>query len=353
MPGSRSRLPGATIGGRPMLPPVTPTTAALVLLLIVLATAARARLSVALAVAIAATLVLNYFFLPPIGTFVIADPQNWVALVVFLIVAVLASNLSAAMQARARDAIERAQLLRERDAAALVQQKAELTATMLAALSHDLRTPLTTIRVAIENLQGELSPEERSTQALAAGKEVDRLTRLFRDILDMARIDANAVRLEREWVSPGDVVDAAVAYVQPQLGSHPLQVRADEFRQCHIDPRLASVALSHVLENAALYSPAGGVITVVATAEPAGLSVSVSDEGPGIAPSERDRVFEPFFRGHRAEQSGPSGTGLGLALTRGLLSAAGGHVVADNIPGAGARVSIQVPGAVRATPEVA
>src|SRR6185436_2757073 len=121
------------------------------------------------------------FFLPPLNTFTIADPQNWIALFAFFIVGVIASKLSAAAQARA--------FLAEREAAKLVRQKADLAATLLASLSHDLRTPLTAIGAAVENLRGELPLEERRVQAAAATAELERLTRLFQDILDMARID--------------------------------------------------------------------------------------------------------------------------------------------------------------------
>ena len=153
-------------------------------------------------------------------------------------------------------AIERAQFLAERDAAELVRQKADLAATLLASLSHDLRTPLTAIRVAVENLRGDLPAEERRAQAGAAMTELERLTRLFQDILDMARIDAAAIRVERQWVTPADVVDAAMAHVRHALEGHALRVDADADSEVEIDPRLASVALSHLLENAAQYSPA-------------------------------------------------------------------------------------------------
>ena len=152
-------------------------------------------------------------------------------------------------------AIERAQFLGEREAAELVRQKADLAATLLASLSHDLRTPLTAIRVAVENLRGELPAEERREQAGAAMAELDRLTRLFQDILDMARIDAAAIHVDRQWVAAADVVDAAVAHVRHALEGHALRVDADADWTVEIDPRLASVALSHLLENAAQYSP--------------------------------------------------------------------------------------------------
>ncbi len=468
------------------LPGVSPTTVALALLLAVLGTATIARLRIAIVVSVVAMLTLNFFFLPPIGTFTIADPQNWIALVAFLIVAVIASNLSAAAQDRAREAIarrnevtrlfdltrdvllttqtasamdvlarhvarrfdlskvaiclpadhgwqihqggaddvgidvdvlntalarargtlefdayqraygghiragansevsivplrhgtkavgllaaasptldigaldavagvvaiaiERAQFLAEREAADLVRQKADLAATLLASLSHDLRTPLTAITAAVENLRGDLPADERRAQASVAIAELDRLTRLFQDILDMARIDAAAIRIDRQWVSAADVVDAALAHVRHALQGHALRVDADADMAVEIDPRLASVALSHLIENAALYSPADREILVEARMDREGLRVSVTDHGPGLDPGELDHLFERFYRGRAARQAS-FGTGMGLSITRGLLAAAGGRVWAENVPGAGARFTVLVPGSVRA-----
>ena len=244
-------------------------------------------------------------------------------------------------------AIERAQFLAEREAAELVQQKADLAATLLASLSHDLRTPLTAIQVAVENLRGDLPPADRRTQAGAAIAELNRLTRLFQDILDMARIDAAAIRVDRQWVSAADVVDAAAAHVRPALERHSLRVEAAMDMEVEIDPRLVSVALSHILENAAQYSPPGREILVQARIEGAGLQVAVTDQGPGLDPGELDHLFERFYRGHSAREAA-FGTGMGLSITRGLLAAAGGRVWAENVPGAGAKFSISVPGRVRA-----
>jgi len=467
------------------VPDVSPATAALALLLVVLGAATVCRLRVAIFVSMVAMLTLNFFFLPPVHTLSIADPQNWIALFVFLIVAVIASNLSAAAQQRAREAIERrnevtrlfdltrdvllttetsgaietlarhvarrfelpkvaiclpvdrgwrvyqggeeisvdahtlntalakargvveydarqraygghiqagasneitivplrhgtkamgllaatspsldigtmdavagvvaiaierAQFLAERDAAELVRQKADLAATLLAALSHDLRTPLTAIRVAVENLRGELAADDRRAQAGAAVAELDRLTRLFQDILDMARIDAAAIRVDRQWVGATDVVDAAIAHVRPALERHQMRVDVVSDLEVEIDPRLSSGALSHLLENAAHYSPSGREILVQARIEGEGLQVSVTDHGPGLDPGELDHLFERFYRGRSARQ-GTFGTGMGLSITRGLLAAAGGRVWAENVPGAGARFSMVVPGRIRA-----
>jgi two-component system sensor histidine kinase KdpD len=470
------------------LPEVSPTTVALALLLIVLATATFGRLWIATVIAITATLTFNFFFLPPLGTLTIADAQNWIALVAFLVVAVIASNLTAAVQARAHEAIgrrnevtrlfdltrdvllttettgaiealarhvarrfelsrvaiclpfdqgwriyqggsedvtidtqtldmalakargivefdarqraygghmrvgpkneisivplrhgtkavgllaassatidigaldalagvvaiaiERAQFLAERDAAELVRQKADLAATLLASLSHDLRTPLTAIGVAIENLREELPPEQRREQARLALSELNRLTRLFQDILDMARIDAAAIRVDRDWVTAEDVVDAAIAHVRPILDERPLRVNAPGDLEVEIDPRLASGALSHILENAAQYSPTGREIVVDASVSREGLRVSVTDHGPGLEANELEHLFERFYRGRSARQAA-FGTGMGLSITRGLLAAAGGRVWAENVPAGGAKFSIVIPGAVRPAP---
>ncbi len=476
-------MAAATVALR-LLPDVSPTTVALALLLIVLATATAARLKVAVLMSLSALLVLNFFFLPPLNTFTISDPQNWIALLAFLIVAVIASNLSTAAQARALEAIdrrnevtrlfdltrdvllttetkgaiealarhvarrfelpriavclpadtgwhvyqggtedvtievntlnmaiakargvvefdarqraygghvrageagnlvilplrqgtkaigllaapawfdigtldavagvvaiaiERAQFLAERDAAELVRQKADLAATLLASLSHDLRTPLTAISVAVENLSGDLSADERRGQARAASAELERLTRLFQDILDMARIDAAAIRVERQWVAAADVVDAASAHVRHALHGRKLRVTAESEMEVDIDPRLASGALSHVLENAAHYSPPDQEIFVQARIDETGLHVSVVDQGPGLDPGELEHLFDRFYRGHTARQ-GTFGTGMGLSITRGLLAATGGRIWAENMPGAGAKFSIFVPGAAR------
>jgi two-component system sensor histidine kinase KdpD len=464
---------------------ISPTTVGLTLLLVVLGTATLGRLWVATVVAVVATASYNFYFFPPVGTFTIADPQNWITVIVFLVAAVIASNLSAAAQARTREAIarrnevtrlfdltrdvlltteaagaidalarhvarrfglsrvaiclpsdsgwrihqgggevvrvnpevlnnglvrargavecdarlrpggghvrtadgsdavliplrhgttatgllavdaptlddgtldavagvvaiaiERTQFLDERAAAELVRQRADLAATLLASLSHDLKTPLTAIRVAVENLRGDLQPEDRRAQTGAAITELERLNRLFQAILDMARIDAAAMRLERQWVTPCDVVDAAAAQVRHVLDGHGLRVDADAETVVEIDPRVASVALSHLLENAARYSPADRAIAVEARAERDGLRVMVTDQGPGLDPTELEHLFERFFRGRTAGQLAP-GTGMGLAITRGLLNAVGGRVWAENAPGSGARFTIVVPGRTR------
>ncbi len=329
-----------------LIPGVNPTTAGFALLMLVLLAATIGPLWIAITVAVASTLSFNYFFFPPVGTFTIAEAHNWVSLLAFLITALIGSNLSAAAQERARIAVERAELVEAREATELQRQRGELAATLLASLSHDLKTPLTVIRTAIDNLRDQLPDDTRRAQADAAAAELGRLTRLFEDILDMARIDAAAVPVAREWVTPADVVDAALAHVRHAIDGHSLRVEADGERAVQIDARLASIALSHLIENAARYSPADREIVVDARAEGDGFRVTVIDQGPGIDPEDLNHLFERFYRGQRAQQTS-AGSGMGLAISRGLLTAIGGRVWADNGRDAGARFSIEIPAPIR------
>ena len=467
------------------------TIPALLYLLIVLVAAAYSGLRVALVASVGAVLLLNYFFLPPRGTFVIAEPGNWVALFVLLAVSLIASQLSSSARSRAveatarrdelarlfdlsrdvlvaaggedahtrlaesigqrfglsyvaiglpappgwriheagrpgvsvspeqleavfrdaggtgdpaanpahsarRDAVrgasgpdiqivplrvgsrpvgllatagrlvdagtldavaglaaiavERVKLLEERRNAELARESAELKSTLLASLAHDLRTPLTAIRVAAGNLQAAWATDaERQAQSEIVLAEVARLNRLFQNILDMARIQAEALSPERQWVTPDEIVEAAVGQVQPALEGHTLSIEADGSVCVHVDPRLTSTALAHLVENAAQYSPPGTPVTIRATADDGGLHLVVEDEGPGVSAGDLPRLFDRGFRGGAAAGR-PAGLGMGLTISRGLLGAEGGTLAGENRAEGGARFSATVPSPVRAVP---
>jgi two-component system sensor histidine kinase KdpD len=248
-------------------------------------------------------------------------------------------------------AIERAHFLEDRKAAETLKQRADLASALLASFSHDLRTPLTAVRVAVANLRSRDIPEtERVSQADIALKEIDRLNRLFQDILDMARIDAEAIEAERQWVAPADIVDAAIAQLGPVLDGRALNVDADAGAEVHVDPRLTSSALGHLLENAAHYSPAEAPIDIRGWSDADGLHLVVRDHGNGLDAAELDHLFERFYRGP-AGRTHVAGTGMGLAISRGLLAAEGGRIWGENVPDGGARFTIVVPAPVRAPAE--
>ena len=326
------------------------TTIALSYLLVVLFVASLGDVVTAVVTSVAAILCFNFFFLPPVGTFAIADPQNWVALSVFLVVSVVASRLSASARAKAQEALDRRnELVEQRHAAELSRQRAQVSSALFASLSHDLRTPLTAIRTAVTNLDSaDLAEDQRREQSRVASDEVDRLTRLFDEILDMARIDAGSVRALRTWTTPAEIVEAAVAHADSSLGGRDVRIDARDDVAVEIDPRLASSALAHLLENAAQYA-AQGAIAVRGWTDGEGLRLEVQDEGPGLQVGEIERLFEPFYRGELLRQRTP-GSGMGLAITRGLLAADGGRVWAENAGARGACFTIAVPARTRALP---
>jgi two-component system sensor histidine kinase KdpD len=309
------------------------TIVALSYLLIVLVVAAWSRFWVALATSCIAMALFNFFFLPPVGTWTIADPENWVVLIGFLIVCLVGSRLSAAARDREELAVERT--------------RHELKSSLLDSIAHDLRTPLTAIRVAASNLQGAwLTPHERSEQAGLVLTEVDRLTRLFQNILEMARIDAGSVLAERQWVHPSEVVEAGRLLAQHDLGEHPVDVHLGTDSLVQLDPRLTASALAHLLENAAQYSPPGAAITLRCELTPGEISIGVRDRGRGIAADELPKLFDRFYRGAAAQRRA-GGTGMGLSIAAGLLAAEQGRVAARNCPDGGAEFTMTVPVQIR------
>jgi two-component system sensor histidine kinase KdpD len=463
-----------------------PAIAALLLLLVILVTATAVRVRIAIAVSVIATAAFNFFLLPPFYTFTLADPQNWVALFVFLVVAIIASQLSAAVRARAQEAvgrrdelarlfdlsrdvlvmtdsrealsilarsiarrfdldfvgialpresdwdvfeagtqtlavdkrqlsnafataqaslefdayarayaghrtmsvdgrsirlvplrvgtkpvgvlaasgrpieagmldtlagvvaiaIERAQMLEERKTAELTRQSDELKSALLASLGHDLRTPLTAIRVAASNVKAPwLTAEDRAEQSDVILAEAERLTRLFQNILDMARIDAGAIATESRWAHPSEIIAAARDQVEHTLQRHMVNVCVDPDVPVRLDPRLTATAVAHLLENAAQYAPAGSTVDVNARVISEGVVIEVRDHGPGIAAADLPHLFERFYRGASAVKARVSGTGMGLSIARGLLAVEHGRVWAENCPDGGAQFTIMVPAA--------
>ena len=244
-------------------------------------------------------------------------------------------------------AIERAHLLEERKAGELTRQSEQLKTALLASLSHDLRTPLTAIRVAASNIKASgLTHDERIDQSDVILSEVERLTRLFQNLLEMARIDAGGITTEPRWTHPSEIAAAARDQVEQTLHSHELDVAIEPDIPIRLDPRLTATALAHVLENAAQYSPPGSIVKVTARVAQDELLIQVRDHGPGIAAADLPHLFERFYRG-AASKARTSGTGMGLWIVRGLLAVEDGRVWVENCADGGAQFTIVVPAAVQ------
>lgn len=248
-------------------------------------------------------------------------------------------------------AVERGRLQRETMQAEVLKRTDELRTALLSSVSHDLRTPLAAIKAAAGSLlQRDVSWDEATRLAFAAQieREADRLNRLVDNLLDLSRIEAGALVLDRQWYPLAELVDDTVARLGPILAGHPVETAVpDTLPPVSLDYLLIQQVLANLLENAAKYSPTGARIRVSAEHGEASVRVRVEDEGPGLPAAERARVFEPFYRVTGPtiippDGPGARGTGLGLAVCAGFVAAHGGRIWAE--PAAGAAEPSGLPG---------
>ncbi|ROO03523.1 histidine kinase [Pseudomonas fluorescens] len=244
-------------------------------------------------------------------------------------------------------ALARAQLADDLEAARLHGETEQLRSALLASVSHDLRTPLTAMRGSIDSLLalGEAIPLEDRRELLEGTRdEAERLDRYIQNLLDMTRLGHGALKLARDWVSPADIVGSSLNRLRAVLA--PLQVSTDvpsELPLLFVHAALIEQALVNVMENAARFSPVHGRLQLSAGANDEEIFFSVSDEGPGIPEDERAKIFDMFYTAARGDRGG-QGTGLGLAICQGMVGAHGGRIsVADGIDGRGTCITLHLP----------
>lgn len=444
--------------------PVNPTTVALSFLVIVLLTSAFWGFRIALFTAFAATILFNFYFLPPLRTFTIADPQNWIALFFFLITAVVASNLAerarrqaelaqerrlelerlyafsrqlltsdttvqlfnqvpaeitetfsaqgAALVATGRETIYRSRpdlqfdnelLLRaqargemsEEDGVSYVplrigvrvagalaiigvklsretleavggligiaaertrameelgdsraaQESEKLRAALLDSVTHEFRTPLTSIKASVTALLEEsvLDASQRQELLSVINEEADRLNRLVGEAAEMAQLEAHMVRLESAPHQLREVIEAAMDTARSQLAKHAveLDIPAD-VPSVRFDFGRIREVITHLLENAAKYSPGSSPIRISVEHNPEEVVINVADQGSGIDAMEQSLIFEKFYRG-REQRSMTPGTGMGLAICKVIVEAHGGRISLVSQPGNGSVFSVHLP----------
>ena len=244
-------------------------------------------------------------------------------------------------------ALDRARFRREAADARIEAEGERLKGTLLASLSHDLRTPLTTVRSAIESL---LQFDDRHDAATkrnlleTANLEVQRLTKFIENLLTMGRIDAGAVHVRGTAMEVADLVEHAIDRMRPVLADkHISRDVSTGLPPVRVDPDLAEAALGNVLENAGKYAPPGSTVLIRAFRKDADVMIEVLDEGAGFPPDAMRTLFERFARGVEGDGR-PPGTGLGLAIAKGFVEAQGGAITASNRSDhAGALVSIRLP----------
>ena len=303
---------------------------ALGFLLIVLGVSAWCGRVLGVSVAIASFLLINWFFLPPYNTLHLRNPLDWVMLVVFLITSVVAAQLLYRARAE-RAAIERAEASREAD---------KMKDALVASLSHDLRTPLTTIKALAHEMQS--MGDERT---MIIEEQADRLNRIVNDLLDTARLDEGNLPLDIQVNAADDLLGAVVQHVAGRPDRTRLVASLD-------DPSTLSFGsfdfvhslriLANLIDNALKYSSVDALVEVKAGVEKGSLVFRVSDRGPGIPPEEQEEVFTPFYRSRKGNQTQGS-VGLGLSISRRLAEAQGGSLICVGRAGGGVTFELRLP----------
>jgi two-component system sensor histidine kinase KdpD len=443
--------------------PVNNTTVALTLLLAILGISTGWGLLEATIASLVAVLGFNYCFLPPVGTLTVQEPQNWVALIAFLITAVTASQLSVRAKRRTLEAverrreieglyalsqslllsgsartasqdlvsrvvkilgvstaafyteatdeifrwgpeaprisddqlradveeplvdaeanfaiipvrlggqalgnlglagplpslavlnavaylvaigIERARALEEGSRSEATRQSEVLKSALLDALAHDFKTPLTSIKAAATSLLGgDRSPQDRELMTII-DEEADRLNRLVAEVLEMVRIEAGKLHLEKRPHPVAQIIDIALADIRPALRERTVEVRLQNvLPEVEVDFDFVQQVLKQLLDNALKYSSPGSPLTVSARSGDGRIVISVGNQGSGIDEQERPHIFDKFFRAREHRFRVP-GTGMGLAIAKGIVEAHGGKIWVTSEPGEGTVFSFSLP----------
>jgi two-component system sensor histidine kinase KdpD len=277
-----------------------------------------------LATAALSVAAFDFFFVAPRFTFAVSDLHSLVTFTVMFLSGAAIGDVVARLR-RARDAELRA-------------RTEELRATLLSAVSHDLRTPLAAITGMATSLRDEATGAQRESLETIV-EEAERLSRILTNLLAITKVESGAAP-RREWVPVEELVGTALARLEGELASHAVAVDVPPTALAHVDPILFEQLLINLLDNAAKHTPAGTAIAVSAAREPTGAVLEVADRGPGLPPGPPRQVFEKFFRGEGAHRGG---VGLGLAVCRGIAAAHHGTIEALARDGGGAAFRVHFP----------
>jgi K+-sensing histidine kinase KdpD len=302
----------------------------IIYLIPVLVAAIRGGVVPAVISAVAGVGASAFFFYPPLYDFRVHNPVHIVDLVLFVFVAVVTGHLAAN--------VRQAKLRAEADA---------LREALIGSVSHELRTPLSSIVGSASVLaQSAAIANDARLAPLVGGlrEEAERLNDHIQNLLDATRISSEGIRPHAEWVDPGDIVNAAVERKRKLLDRHQLDVVVvEDLPLVNVDSALIEKALGQLIENAIKYSPPASPIEIKAEQSERGVRIAVRDQGAGLLPEERKKIWERFYRSPRHRNS-IAGSGLGLWIARALVIACGGQVEAISTGvGRGSTLSLYLP----------
>jgi two-component system, OmpR family, sensor histidine kinase KdpD len=287
----------------------------------------------AITAALASILGHDLLFVDPRGTFSVARADEALGLVLLLFTALVTAQLADG----ARRGAERA---RE---AAVARRSDELKTALLRAVTHNLRTPLASIKASVSGLrQPEVTfaEEDRAELLAEIEEETDRLDRLVTNLLDASRVEAGGLKISSHPHDLAELIAAALDRLQPRLAGRSVSIEVpDELPPVACDYAQIDQVVTNLLENALLHTPPGTPVLARATSSGGVVRVEVVDGGPGVPIGERERLFRPFERG----QTRAPGSGLGLTIARGFVEAHGGKLWLEDAPVSGARFVFTLP----------
>lgn len=341
-----------TFSLQPFRVTLSTTTIALALLLVVLFSATFFGRNPALLSSFVAMLCFNYFFLPPIHTWTISESQNLIAWAAFTITAVIAGELSAYARRRAREAerlYEELQNAFETASQAEAARRSEkLKSALLDAVTHDLRTPLTSIKASVTMLLEETSEEAihvtleregRQELLEVINEETDRLNDFVESMVEVAKLETGSANLRKTNEEVSEIIHQSLQRAAGLLANHRVKLNlSKKLQPVLVDRKAISEAIYNLIENAAKYSPANTEIDIEAKIIADELRITVEDEGAGVPTEEREKIFQKFYRVDKKTK----GFGMGLAIVRGIIEAHDGKVWAEE-GRKGARFVINLP----------
>ena len=219
---------------------------------------------------------------------------------------------------------------------------------LIAAVSHDLRSPLASVRAMVESINDGVVTDEATVRRYHGRlqREVEYLSKLIDDLFELSQIDAGLIGLQLGWASLQDVISDTLESVSAQAAQHQLAVEGivdETLPPLLMDTRRVQRVLYNLVQNALRHTPSDGTIRIKAQDAGSEVQIMVTDTGEGIPPEELPRIFEQFYRGDRARSRGDSGGGLGLTIAEGIIAAHGGRIWAHSVLGEGSTFVFTLP----------
>ena len=336
----------ATVACEFIRPHLIPTNMVMVYQLAVVVAAVKLGLRPAIATAFFSVLAFDFFFVPPRLTFSVAEKEYLVTFLGFFVVGVIISSLVAKVR---EQSLERERLSAEAEKARILQAQENLERALLNSISHDLRTPLVSIKGALSALKDEgdrLSSQAQRELLETASDEAERLNRFVGNLLDMTRLEAGAMHPKVEPSDVQELVGCALSAMESRLGERSVSVSLPPgLTLVPLDLVLMTQVLVNLLDNANKYAPADSSIEIEAKVSAQWLVLTVADRGPGTPEQELPHIFDKFHHVRVPEKAG--GTGLGLSICKGIVEAHGGKIRAKNRDGGGLVVEVLLPVAAR------